>query len=125
MTADVIDLSHFGWAVLDQLKQQGRVWDGDLVCKSGRDEIVYAEFEERGDGLTVWLKGAGGAPSEQAIWIDFDPHHEVAAMFPVALIALSSLAPVIIVPGRLPWITYDAANRRIILRSESSETYPV
>jgi hypothetical protein len=39
-------LSDFGWTVLDQLAK-GPVWDGDLVCKSGRDELVRQGLARR------------------------------------------------------------------------------
>lgn len=32
-------MSSNAWAVLKQLKQRG-VWDGDLISKAGRDELV-------------------------------------------------------------------------------------
>lgn len=34
------ELSPLAWAMLDQLRQQGRVWDGDCVSKAGRDELI-------------------------------------------------------------------------------------
>lgn len=40
------DMSHFGWIVLGQLAQ-GAVWDGALVCKSGRDELVKHGLAQR------------------------------------------------------------------------------
>lgn len=40
------DMSHFGWIVLGQLAK-GSVWDGDLVCKSGRDELVKHGLAQR------------------------------------------------------------------------------
>lgn len=39
-------LSNFAWAVLGQLARGG-VWDGDLVCKSGRDELVKLQLAQR------------------------------------------------------------------------------
>lgn len=39
-------LSNFAWAVLGQLAHGG-VWDGDLVCKSGRDELVKLGLAQR------------------------------------------------------------------------------
>lgn len=39
-------LTHFGWVVLGQLAR-GPVWDGDLVCKSGRDELREAGLAQR------------------------------------------------------------------------------
>ena len=40
------DLSHFAWAVLGQLRA-GSVWDGDLICKSGRDELIARGLAQR------------------------------------------------------------------------------
>lgn len=39
-------MSHFAWAVLGQLSA-GACWDGDLVCKSGRDELVKLGLAQR------------------------------------------------------------------------------
>lgn len=39
-------LTHFGWAVLGQLAR-GPVWDGILICKSGRDELVAHGLAQR------------------------------------------------------------------------------
>jgi hypothetical protein len=34
------ELSSLGWAMLDQLRKQGRVWDGDCVSKSGKRRLA-------------------------------------------------------------------------------------
>jgi hypothetical protein len=44
--ADQNGMTHFAWAVLGQLAR-GSVWDGDLVCKSGRDELVRLGLARR------------------------------------------------------------------------------
>lgn len=41
-----MNLSHFGLAALSQLAQ-GPVWDGALVSKSGRTELVKAGLARR------------------------------------------------------------------------------
>ena len=40
-------MTHFGWAVLSQMKQQAEVFDGDLVSKTGRDELLAAGLSRR------------------------------------------------------------------------------
>jgi len=40
-------MSHFAVAVLGQLKRTAEVFDGDLVCKSGRDELVSMGLAKR------------------------------------------------------------------------------
>jgi hypothetical protein len=39
-------LSNSAWAVLDQLAK-GNVWDGDLVSKSGRTELIQKGYAKR------------------------------------------------------------------------------
>ena len=39
-------MSECAWAVLKQLKQRG-VWDGDLVSKPGRDELMKKGLASR------------------------------------------------------------------------------
>jgi|HubBroStandDraft_6_1064221.scaffolds.fasta_scaffold00056_41 hypothetical protein len=44
-------MSDFAWVALDQLKK-GDVWDGDLVSKSGRSELITLGLAERkGQGM--------------------------------------------------------------------------
>jgi len=50
-------MTHFAWVVLHQLSF-GRIWDGDLVCKSGRTELVNLGLAERGYGYQ-WLTKSG------------------------------------------------------------------
>lgn len=42
----MVDLSNSGWAVLEQLAQGG-VWDGALVSKEGRNELVKLGLARR------------------------------------------------------------------------------
>lgn len=54
------EFGHFAQAALHQLFFSGPVWDGDLVDKSGRDELVRYQMASRkegwnfitGDGIT-------------------------------------------------------------------------
>lgn len=39
-------MGNTAWAVLKQLKC-GSVWDGDLICKAGRDELVRRGLARR------------------------------------------------------------------------------
>lgn len=39
-------LSNQAWAVLGQLAR-GSVWDGDLICKSGRTELIQKGYAKR------------------------------------------------------------------------------
>ncbi len=43
-------LSMGAWAVLDQLKAQEAVEDGDIISKSGRDELIAAGIAVRTRG---------------------------------------------------------------------------
>ena len=47
-------------AVLEQLFNEGPVWDGDLVSKQGRNELYSSGFVDRLDGWN-WLTRAGVA----------------------------------------------------------------
>jgi hypothetical protein len=56
------ELSNFAWAVLNQLKIRP-TWDGDLISKPGRTELVSKGLAERGrlkgcDGMN-WLSDEG------------------------------------------------------------------
>jgi len=62
------ELSPLGWAMLDQLRKQGRVWDGDCVSKAGRDELIAHELAMRDETGHTRLVGYG--------------HHMAAAMQP-------------------------------------------
>ena len=52
------DLSNFAVETLWQLFRNGPTWDGDLVSKTGRDELVDLGLVERGHGFQ-WLVRAG------------------------------------------------------------------
>jgi hypothetical protein len=44
-------MSNLAWAALDQLRR-GDVWDGDLVSKTGRTELIDLGLARRlGDGM--------------------------------------------------------------------------
>lgn len=61
-----------GWGIMDSgqgerfegiddlisMAKNGKVWDGDLVSKAGRDSLVERGFAERGDGFN-WLTEKG------------------------------------------------------------------
>lgn len=51
-------LSHVAWLVLDQLRG-GRVWDGDIICKSGRDELIKSGLASRSEGGVTSLTWRG------------------------------------------------------------------
>lgn len=40
-------MTHFALAALSQLKRQAEVFDGDLVSKTGRDELLAAGLARR------------------------------------------------------------------------------
>ena len=69
------ELSVIAWSVLRQLK--GRpTWDGDLISKAGRTELVSRGLAERGtlrgcSGMN-WLTEAGIALSVRAAAGDWD-----------------------------------------------------
>lgn len=44
-------MSDFAWVALDQLRRKTAVWDGDLVSKSGRTELIKLGLAERFYGL--------------------------------------------------------------------------
>lgn len=52
-------LTHFGWVALGQLAKPspygGGWYDGDLVTKTGRDELVRARLAERVKGYGIQL----------------------------------------------------------------------
>lgn len=53
-------LSNGAWVALDQLRQ-GDVWDGDLVNKSGRSELIRLGYVERKPHGMNGLTAAGRA----------------------------------------------------------------
>lgn len=52
------DLSHFAWIALHQMKG-GDVWDGDLVSKTGRNELVVLSLARRWNGGMNGLTDSG------------------------------------------------------------------
>jgi hypothetical protein len=51
MIGDLMNLSNFAWAALDQLRRSD-VWDGDLISKTGRSELIDNGLAERkGSGM--------------------------------------------------------------------------
>jgi hypothetical protein len=71
------ELSSLGWAMLDQLRKQGSVWDGDCVSKSGRDELIAMELAMRDETGHTRLVGYGHKMSA-AMAPDGDWHGERA-----------------------------------------------
>jgi len=54
----MIPLSHNAITTLGQLFVNGPTWDGNLVTKQGRDELLETKLAERWDGWT-WLTKEG------------------------------------------------------------------
>ena len=69
------ELSPLAWAMLDQLRQQGRVWDGDCVSKAGRDELIACELAMRDETGHTRLVGYG-TRTASAMQADADWHGE-------------------------------------------------
>jgi hypothetical protein len=67
--------------------------------------------------ITVWLYGAGGAPCDEFIRIDYDPDDEISSALPVALDVLSSLAPRRVMPGYVMRLDHDIKQSRVTLES--------
>lgn len=46
-------MAHVSYLALDVLRQlqRGPVWDGNLISKSGRNELVQAGYANRGNGM--------------------------------------------------------------------------
>lgn len=52
----MVTMSDQAWVALAQLKRQEPVWDGDLVSKRGRTELIEMGFAHREDGFTYLTK---------------------------------------------------------------------
>ena len=48
MQTNSVGMSHFAWAVFDQLIQEGCTHDGDVVSKRGRNELIKQGLALRG-----------------------------------------------------------------------------
>ena len=68
-----------------------------------------------GKRCTAWLYGAGGAPAEKSLRIDYDATVETPSALPEALIVLGHLAPAIVIPGHSLRVSQDFENARIVL----------
>lgn len=53
------DLSPCAWAMLDQLRRQECVWDGDCVSKQGRNELIERDLAMRDETGHTRLIGYG------------------------------------------------------------------
>jgi hypothetical protein len=70
------------------------------------------------EGLTVWLEGAGGAPSDKLIRIDYNADGKTTSTFPEALTILSRLAPLLVIPGYIMRLDHDLKKACVLLRLE-------
>jgi hypothetical protein len=69
------ELSNFAWSVLNQLKQRP-TWDGDLISKPGRTELMSKGLSKRGtyrgcDGMN-WLTDEGVELAVRMAGADWD-----------------------------------------------------
>jgi hypothetical protein len=71
------ELSPLAFAMLDQIRKapEGRVWDGDCVSKSGRDELIAHELAMRDETGHTRLVGYGHSMAT-AMAADGDWHGE-------------------------------------------------
>jgi hypothetical protein len=76
------------------------------------------------EGLTVWLMGAGGTPSEKSIRVDYNADGEPFGTLACALAILSYLAPSCIVPGYLMRLDHDLNKPSVLLWLEPSKALP-
>ena len=95
----------------------------NLKSDMAKSRVAHRLIDENVDGFHAWLYGAGGAPSEKFIRVDYDPHREktFAGALQVALTVLANLSPALITPGHSIRIIQDLKNSRIIARLVPSE----
>lgn len=91
-------------------------WIDDLSAFA-RDPL----FDEHMERIDIRLEPLPGAPGEQLIRLDYHRDDQKASAFPIALLMLASLAPVVIRRGQLPRIDHDVANCVVVLRPEVSD----
>ena len=77
------------------------------------------------DRVTVWLEGAGGAPSDKFIRVDYNTDGKSPPALPEALTILGYLAPSFVVPGYVVRLDHDLKKSCVLLRLEPSESMPV
>lgn len=77
-------------------------------------------MNEEVEGVTVWLFGAGGAPSEKLIRIDYDPDDNAppGSSFEGALTVLRDLAPTFVVSGYVMRLRHDLDHASVLLSLE-------
>jgi hypothetical protein len=86
----------------------------------GRETMIYEALER----IDVRLETGGGTPGEKSLRLDFDGDDEGADVLAVALVALGTLAPIVVGQGQRAAISYDAEHARIVLRGEPRHRVP-